>query len=147
MISYKLLKSCNQFKDKKEEYNFLSNFKKGQNKDIHKYFFDKELYYFVPEVVTQRSSIEPDTYKYEYKFNFDHVKLDSLLEYVNKKYQKDYDRCKIIYKFSNGIQNKGIRNKNYISIGYNEIIINKIISFNLIMVIKDFLRNTTYPRI
>jgi hypothetical protein len=45
------------FKDNEEEYKFLSNFKKGQNKDLYKYFFNKELYYFVPEVVTKRSSI------------------------------------------------------------------------------------------
>jgi hypothetical protein len=53
------------FKDNEEEYKFLSNFKKGQNKDIYKYFFNKEPYYFVPEVVTQINSIERDTYKYE----------------------------------------------------------------------------------
>ena len=41
------------FKDNEEEYKFLSNFKKGQNKDLYKYFFNKELYYFVPEVVTK----------------------------------------------------------------------------------------------
>ena len=57
----------------------------------------------VPEVVTQRSSIEPDTYKYEYKFYLDHVNLDNILEYVNKKYKKDYDKCKIVHKFRNGI--------------------------------------------
>jgi hypothetical protein len=115
------------FKDNEEEYNFLSNFKKGQNKDLYKYFFDKESYYFVPEVVTQRSSIEPDTYKYEYKFYLDHVNVDNILQYVNKKYKKDYDKCKIIHKFSNGIQNKkGMAfNKNYISIGDDEMIINK----------------------
>ena len=113
------------FKDNEEEYKFLSNFKKGQNKDLYKYFFNKELYYFVPEVVTKRSSIEPDTYKYEYNFYLDHVNLDNILEYVNKKYKKDYNVCKIIHKFSNGIQNKGIGNKKYISIGSNEIIINK----------------------
>jgi hypothetical protein len=113
------------FKDNEEEYKFLSNFKKGQNKDIYKYFFNKESYFFVPEVVTQRSSIEPDTYKYEYKFYLDNVNLDNILEYVNKKYKKDYDKCKIIHKFRNGIQNKGIGNKNYISIGDEEMIINK----------------------
>ena len=115
------------FKDNEEEYKFLSNFKKGQNKDLYKYFFNKELYYFVPEVVTKRSSIEPDTYKYEYNFYLDHVNLDNILEYVNKKYKKDYDKCKIIHKFSNGIQNKkGMAfNKNYISIGDDEMIINK----------------------
>ena len=113
------------FKDNEEEYKFLSNFKKGQNKDLYKYFFNKELYYFVPEVVTKRSSIEPDTYKYEYNFYLDHVNLDNILGYVNKKYKKDYNVCKIIHKFSNGIQNKGIGNKKYISIGSNEIIINK----------------------
>ena len=43
------------FKDNEEEYKFLSNFKKGQNKDIYKYFFNKESYFFVPEVVTKRS--------------------------------------------------------------------------------------------
>ena len=113
------------FQDNEEEYKFLSNFKKGQNKDIYKYFFNKESYFFVPEVVTQRSSIEPDTYKYEYKFYLDNVNLDNILAYVNKKYKKDYDKCKIIHKFRNGIQNKGIGNKKYISIGSNEIIINK----------------------
>ena len=113
------------FKDNEEEYKFLSNFKKGQNKDIYKYFFNKESYFFVPEVVTQRSSIEPDTYKYEYKFYLDHVNVDNILQYVNKKYKKDYDKCKIIHKFRNGIQNKGIGNKNYISIGNEEMIINK----------------------
>ncbi len=45
------------FKDNEEEYNFLRNFKKGQNKDLYKYFFDKDPYYFVPEVVTRISSI------------------------------------------------------------------------------------------
>ncbi len=50
------------FEDNEEEYNFLRNFKKGQNKDWYKYFFDKEPYYFVPEVVTRISSIEPDIY-------------------------------------------------------------------------------------
>ena len=113
------------FKDNEEEYKFLSNFKEGKNKDIYKFFFNKELYYFVPEVVTKRSSIEPDTYKYEYNFYLDHVNLDNILEYVNKKYKKDYNKCKIIHKFSNGIQNKRIGNKNYISIGYEEMIINK----------------------
>ena len=113
------------FKDNEEEYKFLSNFEKGQNKDIYKYFFNKESYFFVPEVVTQRNSIEPDTYKYEYKFYLDHVNLDNILEYVNKKYKKDYDKCKIIHKFKNGIQNKGIGNENYISIGDEEMIINK----------------------
>ena len=113
------------FKDNEEEYKFLSNFKKGQNKDLYKYFFNKELYYFVPEVVTKRSSIGPDTYKYEYKFYLDHINLNNILEYVNKKYKKDYDKCKIIHKFRNGIQNKGIGNKSYISIGCEEIIINK----------------------
>jgi hypothetical protein len=101
------------FKDNEEEYKFLSNFKKGQNKDLYKYFFNKELYYFVPEVVTKRSSIEPDTYKYEYNFYLDHVNLDNILEYVNKKYKKDYNVCKIIHKFSNGIKNKGIGNKKW----------------------------------
>jgi len=113
------------FKDNEEEYKFLSNFKEGKNKDIYKFFFNKELYYFVPEVVTKRSSIEPDTYKYEYNFYLDHVNLDNILEYVNKKYKKDYNKCKIIHKFRDGIQNKGIGNKRYISIGYHEIIINK----------------------
>ena len=113
------------FKDNEEEYKFLSNFKKGQNKDLYKYFFNKEPYYFVPEVVTRISSIEPDIYRYEYKFYLDHVNLDNILEYVNKKYKKDYDKCKIIHKFRNGIQNKGIGNKNYISIGDEEMIINK----------------------
>jgi len=113
------------FKDNEEEFNFLNNFKKGQNKDLYKYFFDKEPHYFVPEVVTRKNSIEPDTYKYEYKFYFDHVKLDNILEYVNKKYQKDYDKCKIIYKFVNGLQNKRLGISKCISIGYNEMIINK----------------------
>jgi hypothetical protein len=113
------------FKDNEEEYNFLRNFKKGQNKDLYKYFFDKDPYYFVPEVVTRISSIEPDIYRYEYKFYLDHVNLDNVLEYVNKKYKKNYNKCKIIHKFRNGIQNKGIGHKRFISIGYNEIIINK----------------------
>ena len=30
------------FKDNEEEYKFLSNFKKGQNKDLYKYFFNKD---------------------------------------------------------------------------------------------------------
>jgi len=111
------------FKDKSEEYNFLRNFKQGKNKDLYKYFFNKEPHYFIPEVVTRSNSIESNTYKYEYKFYFDHFKLDNVLEYVNKKYQKDYDRCKIIYKFVDGIQKKGL--EKYISIGYNEMIINK----------------------
>jgi hypothetical protein len=115
------------FKDNEEEYNFLRNFKKGQNKDLYKYFFDKEPYYFVPKVVTQRSSIEPDTYKYEYEFYLGHINLENILQYVNKKYKKDYDTCKIIHKFKNGIQNKKgmVFNKNYISIGDEEMIINK----------------------
>ncbi len=76
------------FKDNEEEFNFLNNFKKGENKDIYKYFFDKEPYYFVPKVVTQRSSIEPDTYKYEYEFYLGHINLENILQYVNKKYKK-----------------------------------------------------------
>ncbi len=94
------------FKDNEQEYKFLSNFKKGQNKDIYKYFFNKESYFFVPEVVTQRSLIEPDTYKYEYKFYLDHVNVGNILQYVNKKYKKNYDKCKIIHKFSDGIQKR-----------------------------------------
>ena len=114
------------FKDNEEEYKFLSNFKKGQNKDLYKYFFNKEPYYFVPEVVTRISSIEPDIYRYEYKFYLDHVNLYNILEYVNKKYIKNYNKCKIIHKFRNGIQNRGIGHKSFISIGYNGIIINKL---------------------
>jgi hypothetical protein len=49
------------YNDSKEEYNFLRHFRQGKNKDLYKYFFNKEPHYFVPEVVTQRSSIEPDT--------------------------------------------------------------------------------------
>ena len=30
------------FKNNDEEYNFLSNFKEGKNKDIYKFFFNKE---------------------------------------------------------------------------------------------------------
>jgi hypothetical protein len=67
------------------------------------------------------------------------------LKYVKKKYRKDYDKCVIIQKFRDGIQNKGTGNESYISIG--EIIFNKIINFNFHVVIKDFLRNTTYPKI
>ncbi len=31
------------FKNKDEEYNFLSNFKGGKNNDIYKFFFNKNL--------------------------------------------------------------------------------------------------------
>jgi hypothetical protein len=119
------------FKDNEEEYKFLSNFKKGQNKDIYKYFFNKEPYYFTGRTSKYESLGSPDPYytSYEYEFYLDHVNLDNILQYVNKKYKKDYDKCKIIHKFSDGIQNKkGIGNKNYISIGYigyEEMIINK----------------------
>ena len=34
------------FKNNDEEYNFLSNFKEGKNKDIYKFFFNKEPHYF-----------------------------------------------------------------------------------------------------
>ena len=92
----KIIKShVTNFKDNEEEYNFLRNFKKGQNKDLYKYFFNKEPYYFVPEVVTRISSIEPDIYRYEYKFYLDHVNLDNVLEYVNKKYKKIITNVKL----------------------------------------------------
>ena len=115
------------FKDNGEEYKFLSNFKKGQNKDIYKYFFNKEPYYFTGRTSKYESLGSPDPYytSYEYEFYLDHVNLDNILEYVNKKYKKDYDKCKIIHKFRNGIQNKGIGNKSYTSIGCEEMIINK----------------------
>ena len=117
------------FKDNEEEYKFLSNFKKGQNKDLYKYFFDKESYYFTGRTRVHESLGSPDPYytSYEYEFYLDHVNLDNILQYVNKKYKKDYDKCKIIHKFSDGIQNKEgmVFNKNYISIGDDEMIINK----------------------
>ena len=108
------------FKDNEEEYKFLRNFKKGQNKDLYKYFFNKDLYYFVPEVVTQRSSIEPNTYRYEYKFYLDYVNLDELLAYVNDKYKRNTKRAYIIFEYRNGINDK---EKNYIEIG--DVVINK----------------------
>jgi len=111
------------FQNNDEEYNFLSNFKEGKNKDMYKFFFNKEPYYFVTEVVTQRSSIEPDTYKYKYKFYLDHVNVANILQYVNNKYTKNYDTITIVVKYRNGIKNKKIDRK-YIAIGYGCIVIN-----------------------
>jgi hypothetical protein len=110
------------FKDNEEEYKFLRNFREGQNKDLYKYFFDKELYYFVPEVVTRRSSIEPDTYRYQYKFYLDSVNLDELLGYVNEKYERNTKRAYIIFEYRNGINDK---EKKYVEIG--DIEINKMV--------------------
>jgi hypothetical protein len=59
--------------------------------------------------------------------------LDNILEYVNKKYNKDCNKCVIIHKFRDGfdgIQNNGIGNKSHISIGDEEMIINKTINSN-----------------
>ena len=115
------------FKDNEEEYKFLRNFREGQNKDLYKYFFDKELYYFVPEVVTRRSSIEPDTYRYQYKFYLDSVNLDELLGYVNEKYERNTKRAYIIFEYRNGINDKG---KKYVEIGDIEINKNNKLRFN-----------------
>ena len=76
--------------------------------------------FFVPEVVTQRSSIEPGTYKYEFKFYLDYVNLDELLAYVNDKYKRNTKRAYIIFEYRNGINDK---EKNYIEIG--DVVINK----------------------
>ena len=43
----KLIKNhVTNFKNKDEEFNFLSNFKEGKNKDIYKFFFNKEPHFF-----------------------------------------------------------------------------------------------------
>ena len=43
----KLIKNhVTNFKNNDEEYIFLSNFKEGKNKDIYKFFFNKEPHYF-----------------------------------------------------------------------------------------------------
>ena len=130
------------FKDNEEEYKFLRNFREGQNKDLYKYFFDKELYYFVPEVVTRRSSIEPDTYRYQYKFYLDSVNLDELLGYVNEKYERNTKRAYIIFEYRNGINDK---EKNMLKLVILKL--TKITNFDLIMVhLKDFLKNTIFQK-
>ena len=58
------------FKDNKEEYNFLSNFKKGQNKDLYKYFFNKEPYYFTGRPREHESLGSPNPYYTNYNYKF-----------------------------------------------------------------------------
>ncbi len=59
----KIIKShVTNFKNNEEEYNFLSNFKKGQNKVIYKYFFNKEPYYYTGRTRVHESSGSPDPY-------------------------------------------------------------------------------------
>ncbi len=54
---------------------------------------------------------------YKYEFQLNHIYLNNILEYVNNKYQKNYDTITIVIKYRNGIKNKKIDRK-YIVIGY-----------------------------
>ena len=120
------------FKDNKDEYNFLGNFRKGENKDLYKFFFNKKLFFFTSE----RALIKCDTignnhwYEDEYVFYITDINLNNILEYINQKYKKDYRTNRIIYKFYNGLKNPK-NSKFYIDIGYGEARINNNNTFQI----------------
>ena len=113
------------FKDNEEEYKFLSNFKEGKNKDIYKFFFNKEPHYFKSSLYEYEMlrAENPHIKNYKYEFQLNHINLNNILEYVNNKYQKNYDTITIVIKYRNGIKNKKIDRK-YIDIGNSCMVIN-----------------------
>jgi hypothetical protein len=113
------------FQNNDEEYNFLSNFKEGKNKDIYKFFFNKEPHYFKSSLYEYEmlGAENPHIKNYKYEFQINDVNLENILQYVNNKYTKNYDTITIVVKYRNGIKNKKIDRK-YIAIGYGCIVIN-----------------------
>ena len=113
------------FKDNKDEYNFLGNFRKGENKDLYKFFFNKDLYFFTSEKVLKYIDTIGNNNRYEdeYVFYITDINLKNILEYINQKYKKDYRIIRVIYKFNNGFKNPK-NSKFYIDIGYGEARIN-----------------------
>jgi hypothetical protein len=123
------------FQNNDEEYNFLSNFKEGKNKDIYKFFFNKESlpsqapasepHYFKSSLYEYEmlGAENPHIKNYKYEFQINDVNLENILQYVNNKYTKNYDTITIVVKYRNGIKNKKIDRK-YIAIGYGCIVIN-----------------------
>ena len=77
----KIIKShVTTFKDKKEQFNFLSHFQKKRNQDIYKFFYEKEPKYFTVEYYS-RYILSPHDQLYErynYKFYLDVLHLTEL---------------------------------------------------------------------
>ena len=113
------------FKDNKDEYNFLGNFRKGENKDLYKFFFNKDLYFFTSEKVLKYIDTIGNNNRYEdeYVFYITDINLKNILEYINQKYKKDYRIIRVIHKFNNRFKNPK-NSKFYIDIGYGEARIN-----------------------
>ena len=113
------------FKNKDEEYKFLSNFKEGKNKDMYKFFFNKEPHFFKSSLYEYEmlGAENPYIKNYKYEFQLNHINLDNILQYVNNKYKKNYDTITAVIKYRDGIKNKKIDRK-YIVIGYGCIVIN-----------------------
>ena len=79
------------FKNNDEEFHFLSNFKEGKNKDIYKFFFNKEPHYFKSSLYEYEmlGAENPHIKNYKYEFQINDVNLDNILQYVNNKYTKN----------------------------------------------------------
>ena len=78
------------FKNNDEEYNFLSNFKEGKNKDIYKFFYRKEPHYFKSSLYEYEmlGAENPHIKNYKYEFQLNQINLDNILQYVNNKKKK-----------------------------------------------------------
>ncbi len=65
------------FKDNDEEYKFLGNFKEGKNKDIYKFFFNKEPHYSKSSLYQYEMlrAENPHIKNYKYEFQLKNIDL------------------------------------------------------------------------
>lgn len=120
------------FSNDKEQFRFLSKFEKEKNKDIYKFFFNKEPNYFITDYSKFEFFTDVGTEtseKYKYKFYFKLKDSDDFLKYINEKYKRNEKNCFLIVKYDNGI--KANKCKKYIevgdiAIGYNNYKENKL---------------------